>query len=182
MGKPPELDENLRSALWIKEGPLGDEEVNGLESSFFSSSLSFGEKAAPNGLWSRGPVAFGLAGLPFRLDCDGGVDPEENLELKLDIHEFLRPESGLGAVFGVAGEDVDGLCSTGFSGSGIGSSSLIASFCGSCFVVEPLEDGGRAGLLFDRVRRCVLDGFVAESFSALDLSLPPEVTDFVRER
>lgn len=167
----------------MKEGPLGDEEVKGFESSFFSSSLSFGEKAAPNGLWSRGPVAFGLAGLPFRLDCDGGVDPEENLELKLDIHEFLRPVTALGAVFGAAGEEVEGFCSAGFCGSGVGFSSLINSFCGSCFGVEPLDDGGRAGLLLDRDRRCGLDGFVAESsFSALDLSLAADVTDFVRER
>jgi hypothetical protein len=170
----------------MKEGPLGDEEVNGFDSSFFSSSLSLGEKAAPNGLWSRGPVAFGLAGLPFRLDCDGGVDPEENLELRLDIQEFLRPVTALGAVFGVAGEEVDGFCSAdfsaSFSGSGACFSSLITSFCGSCFVVEPFDDGGRAGLLFDRDRRCGLEEFVAGSLSALDLSLPPEVTDFVRER
>jgi len=110
------------------------------------------------------------------------VDPEENLELRLDIHEFLRPVTPLGAAFGVAGEGVDGFCSAGFSDAGVGFSSLITSFCGSCFVVEPLDDSGRAGLLFDRDRRCGLDGFVAESVSALDLSLPPDVTDFVRER
>jgi hypothetical protein len=31
------------------------------------------------------------------LDCDGGVDPEENLELRLEIQEFLLP-MGFGAL------------------------------------------------------------------------------------
>lgn len=50
LGRPPELEENLRNALEMKEGLLGEEEVNGFESSFCSSSLSLGENAAPYGL------------------------------------------------------------------------------------------------------------------------------------
>lgn len=125
----------------MKEGLFGEDEMNGLfESSFFSSSLSFGENAAPNGLWvSRGEVAFGLAGLPFRLDWDGRVDPDENLELRLEIHEFLRPPTGLGMLFCEAGDTVVGaddlgspLFSVGFSSCCAFSSSWIASFCVSC--------------------------------------------------
>jgi hypothetical protein len=36
-----------------------------------------------------GEVALGLG--DFMEDCEGGVDPEENLELILEIHEFLLP-------------------------------------------------------------------------------------------
>lgn len=167
---------------------MGEEEVevNGLWSSFFSSSLSFGENAAPNGLCeSSGDVAFGLAGEPFRLDCDGGVDPEENFELKLEIHEFRRPPSGFGAVFCVAGDGVDGggFCSALFSGGGGGLSDSVDSdalFSISLFGTDLSDDGGRAGLLFDRDRRCGFDDIEGGSFSATDLSLRTEETDFVR--
>lgn len=186
LGKPPELDENLRSALWMNEGPLGEVEVKGFESSFFSSSLSFGEKAAPNGLWaSRGDVALGLEGPPLRLDCDGGVEPEENFELKLDIHEFLRPPTGLGALFCATGEGVAGFCSfcsAGLSSVGGFGSVLSLSFWELRFGSELVEETGRAGLLLERDRRREVGGAVGESLSAVDLSLTIDETDFVRDR
>lgn len=160
--------------------------MNGFVSSFFSSSLSFGENAAPNGLCeSSGDVAFGLAGEPFRLACEGGVDPEENFELRLEIHEFRRPLSGFGAVFCAAGDGVDGdgFCSTVFSGGGGGfscSADSDALFSLSLFGAVLSDDGGRAGLLFDRDRRCGLDDAAGGSFSVTDLSLRTEETDFVR--
>lgn len=81
--------------------------MKGLESSFLSSSLSFGEKAAPNGLCaSSGDVVLGLAGPALRLGWDGGVDPDENFELRLEIHEFRRP-MGFGSVFRDPGDDAD---------------------------------------------------------------------------
>jgi hypothetical protein len=64
----------------------------------FLSSLSFGEKAAPNGLCWSNLVTGGLGldgGLSFNVLRDGGVDPEENFELKDEIHE-LRLFSGIG--------------------------------------------------------------------------------------
>lgn len=116
----------------MKEGLFGEDEVNGFDSSFFSSSLSFGENAAPNGLWaSSGEVVFGLAGLPLRFDRDGGVDPDENLELKLEIHEFLRPPMGLGALFCEAEDAVVGAACLGsplFCASSPPRPSWIASF------------------------------------------------------
>lgn len=183
MGSPPEFDENLRSALWINEGPFGEDEVNGLDSSFFSSSLSFGEYAAPKGLWaSRGEVALGLAGLPFRLDCEGGVEPDENLELKLEIQEFLRPPTGLGVLRCVAGDGVDGVCCSAvlFSFGSAFSSTLPRSFWVSFFGSGVL-DVGRAGLLLERDLRCDLDGVAVASSSEPDRS-HAEVTDFVRWR
>lgn len=33
------------------------------------------------------------------MDCDGGVEPDENFELRLEIHEPRRP-IGFGALFG----------------------------------------------------------------------------------
>lgn len=208
LGRPPELEENLRNALEIKEGLLGEEDVNGFESSFCSSSLSFGEKAAPYGLWSRGPVACGLARPDFRLDCDGGVEPEENFELSVDIQEFLRPVTDFGGVCsvgdGAAGAfcedaddlldplrnnaDADDFSSVGSSGAGGGCSfscSGITSFCDSLFglgVTFP-ADGGRAGLLFDRDRRCGLGVAVVGSSSLpFALEFTVEEADFVRER
>jgi hypothetical protein len=63
---PPEFDEeSFLNALCKNEGPRGEVEVNGVFSSFFSSSLSFGEYAAPNGLcissFEAGELAFGAA-------------------------------------------------------------------------------------------------------------------------
>lgn len=100
---PPEPDEdNFLNALCRKDGPRGELEVSGVFSSLFSSSLSFGEYAAPNGLcmssFEAGGLGFGVA-CGFMLDCDGGVEPDENLELRLEIHEPRRP-IGFGALFG----------------------------------------------------------------------------------
>lgn len=76
--------------------------MSGVFSSLFSSSLSFGEYAAPNGLcmssFEAGGLGFGVA-CGFMLDCDGGVEPDENFELRLEIHEPRRP-IGFGALFG----------------------------------------------------------------------------------
>lgn len=88
---------------------------------------------------------------------------------------------------------MEGFWSAGGSGGGVGVafvSSGIESGCASRFGVELFEDGGRAGLLFDRVRRCDLEGLDVESFVLVPLAvpvpsglpLPDEVTDFVRER
>jgi hypothetical protein len=133
----------------MNDGPFGDDEVKGLESSFFSSSLSFGEYAAPNGLCvSSGEVVLGLAGLALRLDCDGGVDPDENFELRLEIHEFRRP-MGLG-------DGVDGFGSSIFSTGGGLVCTGAASFRGACFGSEG-GGVGRAGLLLERDLRCDLD-------------------------
>lgn len=86
-------EENFRRALWRKEGPFGDVETRGVCSSLLSSSLSLGEYAAPKGLgissFDIGEVALGLG--DFMEACEGGVDPDENLELMLEIHEFLLP-------------------------------------------------------------------------------------------
>lgn len=178
----------------MKEGPFGEDVVNGLESSLLSSSLSFGEKAAPNGLWvSSGEVVFGLAGLPLRLDWDGGVDPDENLELRLVIQEFLRPPTGLGALFCEAEDAVVGAACLGSPLLSLGFSSCCpfsppwpssdvpfsASRRGSGL---PEDDGGRAGLLFDRIRRCDAGGAVVESLLTVGRSLTVDVNDFVRER
>ena len=102
---PPEPDEDsFRNALVRNEGPRGEVE-KGMFSSFFSSSLSFGEYAAPNGLcmssFDAGGLAFGAV-CGFMFDCDGGVEPDENLELRLEIHEPRLP-IGFGAVFGNCG-------------------------------------------------------------------------------
>jgi hypothetical protein len=99
----------------------------------------------------------GLAGPALRLDCEGGVDPDENFELKLDIHEFLRP-IGLGSVFRVAGDDVDGFDSSLFSVIGGCASTGMGSFLGACFSSGVAGGGvGRAGLLLERDLRCDLD-------------------------
>lgn len=66
-------------------------------SSLFSTSL--GENEAPNGLGESARAFCGccLALLIRSLMwlCDGGVDPEENFELKLDIHELRLEGIGL---------------------------------------------------------------------------------------
>jgi hypothetical protein len=106
---------------------------------------------------SRGEVVFGLAGLAFRLGCDGGVDPDENFELRLEIHEFRRP-MGLGSVFRDAGDGVDGLDSSFFSTGGGFACTGAVSFRGACFGSEVEGAGvGRVGLLLERVLRCDLD-------------------------
>jgi hypothetical protein len=102
-------------------------------------------------------VVLGLAGLALRLDCDGGVDPDENFELRLDIHEFRRP-TGLGSVFREAGDGIDVFDSSLFSaGSGCASTGA-GSFLGTCFGSGVVGAGvGRAGLLLERDLRCDLD-------------------------
>ena len=99
--------------------------------------------------------------MPFKLDWDGGVDPEENLDDRLDIHEFRRPFICLGLVFGGAREEDDSFASifgsTGGRGisTGAGFSSILGRpFSGSLdsFGEGPLE-GDRAGLLLERFRR-----------------------------
>lgn len=132
----------------------------------------------------------GLAGLPFRLDCDGGVDPEENFELKLEIHEFRRPPMGLGALRCVAGDEVDGgFCSAdSFSLSGALSSAFpTVSWVswvswGSRFGSGLPEEIGRVGLLLERVLRCEMDVADTGSFSVRELLLVVDVADFVRCR
>lgn len=113
--RPDPLDadeESLRKAFVKKDGDLGDVETSG--SWFFSSSWSLGEYAAPKGLCVsslvRGALAFGVVGA-FMLDADGGVEPEENLELRLEIHEFLRPICR-GELFWGASVDADSLASS----------------------------------------------------------------------
>lgn len=77
-----------------------------------------------------------------------------------------------------------GFCSAVFSGGGGACSSSIfgALFCVSRFGAEFPEEGGRAGLLLDRDRRCGLDDVAGDCLSAIDLSLRADDTDFVRER
>lgn len=127
----------------------------------------------------------------MRLDCDGGVEPEENLELRLDIQEFRRPPTGFGLLFCGAGDGADALSDFGSPFFSLGSSftsgsftSLFAMLSVSLFTSgAPAEDdGGRAGLLFDRILRWEFGGLVAESFSALGRSLTVDVKDLVRER
>jgi hypothetical protein len=48
--------------------------------------------------FEAGGLAFGAAE-GFKLGCDGGVEPEENLELMLEIHDPRLP-IGFGALFG----------------------------------------------------------------------------------
>jgi hypothetical protein len=98
----------------------------------------------------------GLAGLALRLDCDGGVDPDENFELRLDIHEFRRP-MGLGSVFREAGEVVDGFDSSLLSTGGGCVSTGAGSFLGTCFGSVAGGGAGRAGLLLERDLRCDFD-------------------------
>lgn len=132
----------------------------------------------------------GLAGLPFKLDCDGGVDPEENFELRLEIHEFRRPPTGLGALRCGAGDRVDGgFCSADLFSLGGAYSSTFPKVSwlswvswGSRFGSGVPEDVGRAGLLLDRVLRCEVDVADTGSFSVRELSLVVDVTDFVRWR
>lgn len=82
-----------------------------------------------------GEVAFGLAGVPFKLDWDGGVDPEENLEDKLDIHEFRRPFIIFGGVFKDALGEVESFesifGSTG--GKGMSTGGAVSSILGRPF-------------------------------------------------
>lgn len=95
--------------------------MKGFEESLFLSSLSLGEKAAPNGLyWSNfvaGGLCFGFGGLSLKLFWDGGVDPEENLELRDEIHELrLFIGIALGALpLEVAFEVLDAFCSPALS-------------------------------------------------------------------
>lgn len=93
--------------------------------------MSLGEKAAPNGLCNSvrfcGDALEGLAA-SFMLFCDGGVVPELNLELKLDIHELrLGVLPGLElddllaiGIDAVAGGAVCCLGSVGAGDSGLG--------------------------------------------------------------
>lgn len=98
MPKFPEPDEdNFRKAFDRNDDPRGEADDN-----VVSSSLSFGEKAAPCGLcrssFDAGLAGFGLVPLPLKPACEGGVEPDENLELRLVIQEFLLPAIGRGAL------------------------------------------------------------------------------------
>lgn len=80
---------------------MGEVDIDGPFSSFLSSScFSLGEYAAPKGLGASSfddgddDVAFGFGWPPLLVDCDGGVDPDENLELRFEIHEFRLIEIG----------------------------------------------------------------------------------------
>ena len=73
-----------------------------MESAFFKS-LEPGDTAAPNGL---GLSKCGL-GIVIVVEVDAGdaeaeelFEPDENLELILDIHEFRRPSGVEGAALG----------------------------------------------------------------------------------
>lgn len=184
---PPDADdESFRKALCKNEGPFGDAEAKGLFSFVLSSSLSFGEYAAPKGLcvsiFETGEVAFGFC-CAFIFDCDGGVEPEENLELRLDIHEFLLPVTGLGAVFGVAGDVPVGFPSTDLSSF---LTSFVAFAPSSCN--DPLDTVGVTGagaeevlsvvLVFSRLRSWA----IVASESATDLSLTTDDADLQRDR
>ena len=135
----------------------------------------------------------GLAGLALRFDCDGGVDPDENFELKLEIQELRRPPMDLGLLFCAVGDGAGGFCSfcsfcSGSSRSGgfpfafKFPSSLPAMIVGVRFDSELVEEAGRTGLLLDRERRRESDGAVEESLSVADRPLVVDDTDFVRER
>jgi hypothetical protein len=107
------------------------------------------------------------------------------LELRLEIQEFLRPLTGLGALRWVPGERVDGVdgvgkgfCSTTLASLGSASSATLPrSFEGS-FPCSAVLDGG-AGLLLERFLRCDLDDMFVFSLSPFGFSLVDE-EDFVR--
>lgn len=131
---------------------------------------------------SRGDTVLGLAGLALGLGCDGGVDPDENFELKLDIHEFRRP-TGLASAFREATMDGDVVTSSDFSTDGCFASTGVVSFFGVCFSSDVTGgEGGveRDGVLFERDLRCDFDLEVADSGSVRGLS--PDDTDFVRDK
>lgn len=48
--------------------------------------------------FDAGGTGLGLLGLALTFDGEGGVDPEESFELIDEIHEFLRPAIGFGAL------------------------------------------------------------------------------------
>lgn len=133
-------------------------------------------------IFETGEVAFGLC-CAFIFDCDGGVEPEENLELRVDIQEFLRPVTGLGAVFGVAGEVPVGFPSTDLSSF---LTSFVAFAPSSCD--EPLDMVGVRGADAEELLSVVL-GFsrlrswaYVTSESATDLSLTTDDADLQRDR
>jgi hypothetical protein len=136
---------------------------------------------------SRGEVVFGLAGLDFKLDCDGGVDPDENFELKLDIQEFRRP-MGFGSLFREAGDGVDAFCSSFFSAGCGFDFTCVISLWGAFFGSE--EGGGVvgcAGLLLDRFLLCDLGGedagcSVPAPGPTFSLAVVAEFPDFVRDK
>lgn len=118
------------------------------------------------------------------LGCDGGVEPEENFKLKLDIHEFRRP-TGLESVFREAtlGTDGAGAASSSFSGDGCFASTGVVSFFGVCFSSDVTGgEGGveREGVLLERDLRCDFDLEVVDSESVRSCSL--DDTDFVRDK
>lgn len=97
--------------------PLGLAGGVGVKESGFLASLAPGVTAAPKGFANSGPGLVGgdlgaAAGAGFELVVDA-FELEENLELKLVIHEFLLPG---GPCFGSLGFFVElGLCPSGFS-------------------------------------------------------------------
>lgn len=85
----------------------------------------------------------GLDGLGLVFNGEGGVDPEENLELREEIHEFLRPAIGLGALLWTPACDPVGFDSVPLT------SLLAGSDSGASLLVEPLDSEGEANG-FDR--------------------------------
>lgn len=177
---PPDPDEeSFRKALCRNDVPLGEVDAGGDGFSFFSSSLSLGEYAAPNGLGMSifGPAEddFKFIGLPLELDGEGGVVPEENFELKDEIQEFLLPVICLGALRGIPEDDADEVGSNALSslfafGSGRGSSRL-----GVCLRFD--SDGGAGAVFSDGDCRGMLLSGPEPGWSQVD-----DGADLQRER
>lgn len=149
---PPDPDEeSFRKALCRKDGPLGEVDTGGDGFSFFSSSLSLREYAAPNGLdmsgFDPGEDDLKLIGLPFELDGEGGVVPEENFELNDEIHEFLLPVISFGALRGTPEGDADEVGSAALPSLFAFGSGRDSSLLGVCLRCD--SEGG-AGVVFSR--------------------------------
>ena len=91
----PPLDESRRNALCMKVCPLGLAGGTDAGASGFLMSFGPGGDAATNGFVNSLP---GLDGGDFDTDAGTGLAPvvaafvvDENLELRLLIHEFLLP-------------------------------------------------------------------------------------------
>lgn len=97
---PTPLDDNLRSALWRKDGWLDLLccEFWTAVISCFLASLAPGVNAAPKGFdCSRGPIAvLATDAVAGRWLGGGEFGVEENFELKFDIHELRRLEEAGG--------------------------------------------------------------------------------------
>lgn len=187
--KPPEPEESLRNAFCRKDGPLGEVDIDGTFSSFLSSScFSLGEYAAPKGLGASSfdddgdgddDVAFGLGWLPLLVDCDGGVDPDENLELRFEIHEFRLIEIGFVPFLW-------GVVSLAFDSGVAGALSSRAFLFGSDGRAVTGDEVGGGGFALDIVFLSAVEpcrfGTAAGSTSTPDFSLFTDDTDLERER